>query len=524
MSPLNIGYDYSRYPDGVQDFPTLRRYNMVYVDKTEYIYRLTRKPGSYFLSRPRRFGKSLLLSTINAYFSGEKELFEGLAIAELETEWTAHPVVRIDLSQGVFTTIEDARQQLHTQMVLNASRLGVTLTLGDEISEFQELIAKSATKYSQSVVVLIDEYDKPLLESLHEAEELHKHMHDLMRGFYGCLKGSSPYLRFVMITGITKVSHVNIFSGLNNLTDLSLQPWCNAICGISESEMKKYFTEDMATFARINHMTAEDVRTEFKRYYDGYRFAETGENIYNPYSVVLAFQAMKFSNYWFASGTPTHLLRTLTNEDFNFNTLEGYEAEAEELTGVATTDGNPIGLLYQSGYLTIKHYADDVYTLGFPNREVESGFYDVLLQVLYPRAAANGYSALNIRKAAIQGKPQRLVELLDMGLTDYNYNQHKDIDGEAVLNSLLYGLVHALGLNVQSEYHVANGRIDLVIETKRYIYLFEFKVNKSASAAMAQINEKAYANKYRYDPRKLYKIGLNFDTHLRQINDYLIEE
>lgn len=521
---FNLGYDDSRYPDGVQDFPTLRKSNMIYVDKTAYIYKLTRKPTSYFLSRPRRFGKSLLLSTIAAYFEGHKELFQGLAIEKLEQEWTEHPVIRIDLSQGDFISRQEVALELENQLYLNARRLDVELTLQTVAGQFQELISKAATKYGQQVVILIDEYDKPILETKYEAEDTHKSVHALMRGFYGCVKAAAPYLRFVMITGITKVAHVNIFSGLNNLTDLSLQPWCNALCGISESEMQQYFAEDMEIFARLNKLTVDEARAQFKYHYDGYRFAKSGENIYNPYSVVRAFQAMEFSNYWFASGTPSHLLRTLSNEDFNFSKLDGLKSSADDLMGLATLNANPVGLLYQSGYLTIKDYDDDVYTLGFPNKEVESGFYNVLLQVQYPKACGHGFSGTNVRIAAVQGDAKRLVQLLDLGLIEYNYNQHKDIDGEALLNSLLYGLVHAIGLNVKAEYHIANGRIDMLIETKRYVYLFEFKVNKTAAAAMQQINDKAYADNFRYDHRKLFKIAINYNTAKRSIDDFLIEE
>ena len=524
MDTFNLEYDNNRYPDSVQDFATLRREEMVYVDKTEYVYHLTRKSKSYFLSRPRRFGKSLLLSTIAAYFEGRSELFDGLAISNLEHDWTAHPVIRIDFSQGVFTSRNEALVELNNQLQINATRLEITLTYPDAIGRFQELISEAYRKYGQGVVVLIDEYDKPMLETQYEVEETHKAVHDLMRGFYGCIKSAAPYLRFVMITGITKVSHVNVFSGLNNLTDLSLQPWCNALCGISESEMQRYFAEDMAIFARINKMSVVETKAKFKHYYDGYRFARTGENIYNPFSVMRAFQGMEFSSYWFSTGTPTHLLRTLLKEEFNFKNLEGITCSTDELMGLATIDSNPVGLLYQSGYLTIKDYDDDVYTLGFPNREVESGFYNVLLQVQYPAAGGNGFSSVNFRKAAAQGDAQRLVELLDRGLIDYNYNQLKDINGEAVLNSLLFGLVHAIGLNVKAEYHISNGRIDMIIENKHYIYLFEFKVDKTAATAMKQINEKAYADSFKYDNRKLFKIAINYSTSARMIDDYLIEE
>lgn len=524
MSTLDLGYDDTRYPDGVQDFATLRESNMIYVDKTEYIYHLTRKPVSYFLSRPRRFGKSLLVSTLEAYFSGHKELFEGLSISKLEQEWVKHPVVRIDLSSGMFMSVEDVLLQLNAQIDANAKRLKIELNNPQPIERFAELIAACVEKYERKVVVLIDEYDKPLLETMYEAEQLHKDVHGLMRGFYGSLKGLSGYLRFVFVTGITKFTHVNIFSGLNNLTDISMQPWCNAICGISESELHENLSEDIEIFARINSMTEEAVKTQFKEYYDGYKFAKTGENIYNPYSVMRAFQAMEFSNYWFASGTPTHLIRTLANVQIDFGELEGYAATQEELMGIPTVDGNPIALLYQSGYLTIKSYEDGIYTLDFPNKEVKSGFYDALIQVLYPTINLNGYSAANMRKAAIQGKPQMMVELLDKGLIDYHYVQNKDITSEAVLESLLYGLVHALGLNVKAEYHIANGRIDMVVETPRYIYLFEFKVNKSADVAMAQIDNNFYANNYKYDGRTLYKIGLNYDSRLRQISDVIISQ
>lgn len=523
MNPFDFGYDRGRYPDGVQDFATLRNSNMVYVDKTALIYELTRKPVSYFLSRPRRFGKSLLLSTISAYFEARKELFDGLAIADLEKDWVQYPVIRIDLSRGIFTSEEGSIVRLFSQLKSNAERLNVKLEDTTPDGQFYELIEKLYQNTGRQVVVLIDEYDKPLLETMYDSEELHTKMHALMRGFYGCLKAASAYLRFVMITGITKVQHVNIFSGLNNLTDISLQPWCNALCGISESEMQQYFEKDMHTFARINQLETEEVKTQFKLQYDGYLFSRYGENIYNPYSVILAFQSMTFSNYWFATGTPGHLVRALNNEHFDFSNLEGYIAEDTELMGVATTDGNPIGLLYQSGYLTIKGYDGELYTLGFPNAEVKSGFYEVLLQVLYPSTSTDGFSAINFRKSARQGKPTQLVQLLDKALIAYNYDQHKDLDGEAVLNSVLFGLVHALGLNVKAEYHISNGRIDMVIETNHFIYLFEFKIDKTASEAMTQINEKAYANKYKYDHRKLYKIAINYNTRLRQIDDHLIE-
>lgn len=522
MSPLDTGYDDSKYPDGVQDFATIRENNMIYIDKTEYIYKLTRKPSNYFLSRPRRFGKSLLVSTLEAFFTGCKDLFKGLAIDLLEQDWIKYPVIRIDLSHGIFTSLTQAEKRLSSQIKTNADILNINLKETTPDGMFSELIRRAHNKYNQKVVVLIDEYDKPLLETIYQESEIHEDIQILMRSFYGCLKSSSAYLRFVFITGITKFTHINIFSGLNNLTDISLQPWSNAICGISESEMQQYLHKDMDIFARINHITKEEVRLQFKEYYDGYRFTKEGENIYNPYSVMRAFQAMEFANYWFASGTPIHLIRTLANEQLNFEQLEGYQATQDELMGIPSTDANPIALLYQSGYLTIKDYEEGIFTLDFPNKEVKSGFYDTLIQILYPKPNLNGYSAANIIKAAIQGKPEQLVRILDKGLIDYNYVQNKDLTSEAVLESLIYGLVHALGLNVQAEYHIANGRIDMIIETNRYVYLFEFKINKSAQNAIAQIEEKDYASKFKYDNRKIFKIGINYNSNKRQFDDSII--
>ena len=378
MDILNLGYDSNRYPDGVQDFATLRREGMVYIDKTEYIYHITRKSKSYFLSRPRRFGKSLLLSTISAYFEGERELFRNLAIDKLEQDWGTHPVIRIDLSQGIFTNRKEAITELSNQLHFNASRLEIPLQLTDVIGKFQELVSEAYRKFGQGVVILIDEYDKPLLETMYESEETHKDVQDLMRGFYGCVKSAAPYLRFVMITGITKVSHVNVFSGLNNLTDISLEPWCNAICGISESEMQSYFSDDMRIFAERNNMSEDEARAGFKHYYDGYHFASQGENIYNPYSVMRAFQSMRFSNYWFTTGLPNHIVKALSHYDLNFDSLDGRMVTENILTGIPTTDSNPVGLLYQSGYLTIKDFDDDLYTVGFPNKEVKSVFLSQL--------------------------------------------------------------------------------------------------------------------------------------------------
>lgn len=520
---LNPGYDSDRYPASIQSFELLRQNNMVYVDKTAYIYRLTRTPQSYFLSRPRRFGKSLMLSTIHAFFEGRRELFEGLAIYDLEQDWKSYPVIHISLGSGEMQNPDKVVQHLDFEINRNAERLSVILDAVELSDRFSQLITRAYDKYNTGVVVLIDEYDKPLQETMHTEGPLLQAAQELLRGFYGCIKECNRYLRFVMITGVTKFGHVNIFSGLNNLIDLSLIPWCNAICGISQSEMQHYFTEDIATLGKLNGMSAEQCATKIKEYYDGYRFAGTGENIYNPYSVMNAFARMQFDSFWFQTGTPYSLIKTLAMRSYNLENLEGTTAHAQQLMGIRASHSNPVGLLYQTGYLTIKNFDDDMYTLGFPNREVSSGFYNDLLDVIYHSDRPGTFSAWQLLGAAKSGDAEQVVQLLQKALATYNYDQLKDVKQEAQFNMLLQSVCMAVGLTANAEVHMASGRIDMVIETKRYVYLFEFKINSTAAAALRQINSKGYKYKFAGDHRKLFKIGMNIDPTLRQITDYVIQ-
>lgn len=406
---IDSPYFRKRYPAGVQSFEMLRRDDQIYIDKSRLIYELVHSGSYYFLSRPRRFGKSLLLSTIKAYFQGRKELFDGLAISDLEKEWKCFPVISLSLATFNGLSCESLAAVIRGELESNAVNLGVTIAQDDIAVQFKQLIERAYRRHNAPVVILIDEYDKPLNETRHLDDDRHEELRSMLRGFYSCVKDSAEYLRFVMLTGVTKYTHVSIFSGLNNLTDISLDSWCNAICGISESEMQQYFSGDMAKFAELQGSTLECVAEKFRSYYDGYRFAKRGENIYNPYSVMRAFTSMEFGEYWFETGTPAHLIKTLTAEDFDFNALEGIRASASEMMGTPTIDGNPVGLLYQSGYLTIKDYEDEVYTLGFPNREVSAGFFNVLLSVLYPNPSGSGFSAGNVRKVAAAGEPHRLI-------------------------------------------------------------------------------------------------------------------
>ena len=515
-----------RYPVGDSDFPNIREKGQVYVDKTALLYRLTHDTDYLFLSRPRRFGKSLMLSTLKAYFQGRKELFDGLAMAELEKVWKHHPVIHLSMGGMDYRSIEALYARLHKIIHTNAAELGVECNDDFAENSFFELIRSAFYKYGEKVVLLIDEYDKPMLDTRHLDDKLHENVKNAIRGFYGVIKESAEYIRFVIITGVTKFSHVNIFSGLNNLRDISLNPEYNALCGISESEMAEYFREDYKVFAERNRMTPDEASRQFKRRYDGYRFASEGENIYNPFSVVNAFAAMKFGMYWYASGTSYYLVKEMEKSNFDFQTLEGISIGETDLMGVKVSPDNIVALLYQAGYLTIKDYEPEIsrYRLGFPNKEVSSGFFNNLLSVTVGEATRGKFSAFKVYEAAIDGKPEEMLELLKYALSQYTYPQLDANATEKHFNLLMYTISMAIGLNVTSEINTSRGRIDMVIQTRRYIYIIEFKVNSYPKRAMAQINEMGYADKFHGDSRTIYKIGANFSKKTRTLTGWLIEK
>ncbi len=437
-----------RYPVGQSDFTLIRDNNNVYVDKTALVYRLTHDSAYYFLSRPRRFGKSLLLSTLKAYFQGKKELFGGLAISNLEKDWKQHPVIHLTMGGKDFSSIEELRNHLNTNIDLNERMLGITVQGASPEERFIKMIVEAADTFGERAVILIDEYDKPMLDTRHRNNALHSDIKNLLRGFYGVIKESAAYIRFVMITGVTKFSHVNIFSGLNNLMDISLDPEYNAICGISESEMVKYFSEDMKIFVERNNMTPDEATREFKLHYDGYRFASEGENIYNPFSTIMAFNKMRFGNYWFASGTSMHLVEELKRNNYNFSKLNGIRLTADGLMQEPTITDNPTSLLYQAGYLTIKDYQYGYYTLGFPNKEVQSGFYNDLLRLLVP-VDRTDFSGQLLSLYANECNVEGMMEMLQLGLSKFNNMEMQKPELEYRVKLILKSLLMAAALNVE---------------------------------------------------------------------------
>ena len=512
-----------RYPVGQSDFTDIIKSGSVYVDKTELLYQLTHDTKYYFLSRPRRFGKSLMLSTLEAYFDGKRELFEGLAIASKESEWRKHPVIHLTMGGKTFSAIEKMNEHLENQVRKYEKKFKVDPEGVSADTRFYNLIRNVAENQGEKVVILIDEYDKPMLDTRHSNDMLHNNIKDTLRGFYGVIKESAEYVRFVMITGVTKFSHVNIFSGLNNLRDISLDPKYNAICGISESEMTENFSEDMKVFAARNNMTPKEASREFKLHYDGYRFASEGENIYNPFSAIQAFANMRFGNYWFASGTSDHLIKELQHRHYNFEKIEGVRLSEHSLMNEPSIEKTPTTLLYQAGYLTIKDFKYGMYTLGFPNKEVSSSFYNVLLKYLVP-VNEEQFSAMLLSAYAQEGDVEGMMEMLQVGLSNFNNMEMQKPEYEYHFKVILKALLMAAGLNVEGEVSTPAGRIDMVLMTKRTIFLFEFKLDSTPEIALQQIDNKDYPFHYYCDSRPIVKIGANFSTESRRLTGWLIQK
>ena len=512
-----------KYPIGVQSFKEIREGGYAYVDKTELVYQLTHSGKYFFLSRPRRFGKSLLLSTIEAYFEGRKELFEGLAIAELEKEWNAYPVMHIDLNTGRYDSVENLKKHLNTQMSRLESRYGRSADEELIADRFSGVIMRAVEMTGRNVVVLIDEYDKPLLEAIGKPE-LQEAMRDELRAFYSVLKSCDQYLRFVMLTGVTKFGRLSVFSGLNNLNDISFRAEYAAICGITEDEMLSYFAEPIEKMASKYGCSTQEIVGKLRNMYDGYRFSSSDLLVYNPFSLLNAFESLEFGAYWFATGTPKYLVELLQNNDYALNDLEGVTASATQLSAFNPDTGDdPIPVMYQSGYLTIKDYdlEDNDFTLGFPNNEVRQGFSEYILPFYVNNTAAMkrfGYRAF--MKEIKQGKAEEFMKRLQALTASMSYEILANCEND--FQNLLYVIFSLAGTKPDVEHGTSDGRIDMVVETDKFVYVMEYKVNATAQEAMAQIESKQYALPWAADGRQVIKIGANFSTTERRLTEYAI--
>ena len=512
-----------KYPIGIQQFEKLREEDWIYVDKTEHIYNLVQGGTCYFLSRPRRFGKSMLLSTLEAYFQGKKHLFKGLAIEQLETEWAEHAVLHIDLNAKPFQKVEDLYDLLNDQLTIYEKMYDSVAVDKSPEGRLRQLIRAAKQKIGRNVVVLVDEYDKPMLQAIGN-EELQTEFRNALKAFYGVLKSADGDLRFAMLTGVTKFSKVSVFSDLNNLNDISMDDRYNEICGISQQELHDVFDEEIGKLAVSNEQSKEEAYETLRQRYDGYHFCPNAQGMYNPFSVLLALQKREYGSFWFSTGTPTYLVQLMKEADLNPSALSGYEASASELDSIQICVDNPIAVLYQSGYLTIKGYDSrfKVYTLDYPNDEVKEGFVNFLLPYYtYSKSVSHATVIGQFVKSMERGDAEQFMELLQSFMAGIPYELVRNL--EVHFQNMIYIIIKLMGLYVQAEYRTSRGRIDLLVGTDKYIYIVELKLDGSAEEALAQINEKDYALPFTADGRKVIKIGANITSATRNIERWVVE-
>ena len=513
------------YPVGIQTFSNIREGNYLYVDKTKYIVDFREKKMKYvFLSRPRRFGKSLFASTLQAYFEGRKELFEGLAIADYEKEWIKHPVFHFDLSGAKHMSVEQLERYLADMLEEQETRWGYKTHQEDANLRLKDLVKKAYEQTGEKAVVIIDEYDVPLLDVVHEKENLQT-LRRIMQNFYSPLKKLNPYLEFTFITGITKFSQFSIFSELNNLDNISLYDQYSAICGISKTELTTQMKPDVEALGEALGMTYEECLAELTRFYDGYHFSKNSEDVFNPFSLVKALNARDIAPYWFGSGTPSFLLKLLDKYHVNLSTLESQETVLSSFDQSTEEMTDALPLLYQSGYLTIKKYDPmfQEYTLGIPNGEVRNGLLNSLIpHYVNPRRSDNDASLLGFCKAVYRNDIEAALEHMRtyMATIPYDLENHS----EKHYQTIFYLMFSFLNIYIRTEVKSAIGRADAVMHMPDTIYVFELKVDKSAEEALAQIDEKGYMLPCHSEGKRLVKIGISFDSTQRTISEWKIKE
>lgn len=511
-----------KYPIGIQDFEKLRTNGYSYVDKSRFVYKLATEGEYYFLSRPRRFGKSLFLSTLEAYFQGKKELFEGLAIYDLETDWKKYPIFHIDLNTANFREKDSLYTVLNDYLTTWESKYGARESEATLALRFKGVIARAAEKEGCGVVILIDEYDKPILQTLRDPELQAEHRAQL-KAFYSVLKTQDRYIKFAFLTGVTKFGKVSVFSDLNNLTDISMDHRYISICGMTEKELLANFKEGINELAEANGDTEKATIAKLKARYDGYHFEENTVGIYNPFSVLNTLSRLRYKDYWFETGTPTFLVDLMKMHNYRLPDMTKERVSDDVINSVDSLSTNPIPVIYQSGYLTIKGYDERFkkYLLGFPNREVEEGFLNFLLP-LYTSAGNNSPFLVDEFVQDVEsGNPERFMQRMKAFFADTSYQ----VVGNAELyfQNAMYLVFKIMGFYTQVERPTSDGRIDAIIQTPNYIYVIECKLDRTADEAIKQIENNGYAEPFLMDKRKLYKIGVSFSSETRGVAEYKIK-
>ncbi|MCQ2314057.1 MAG: ATP-binding protein [Bacteroidales bacterium] len=512
-----------KYPIGIQTFRKIIENGMVYVDKTDLVYNLAQK-NICFLCRPRRFGKSLLISTLESYFKGEMEFFKGLKIDELEKDWTQYPVFRVDFSSGRFSKPDALENIIDTNLRLWEREYGLLIDTPEFGSRFQNVLKMAHEKTGRKCVVLIDEYDKPLLDVLMEPMEAENRA--VLKEFYGTFKAADEHLRFVLLTGVTKFSQVSVFSGFNQPEDISMDSEFDALCGITKDELVSYFDKEIEAMAEKLKYTKEEMYAELKKQYDGYHFSEEMLDVFNPYSVLNALKSKRIDEYWFVTGTPTYLMRLLDRNRTNIQEILSRQYVKKYFMDYKADVEDPLAMIYQSGYLTVKGYDRDdfTYTLDFPNNEVRNGFIDLLANDYFHHNGETLSCVLSINKMLKQCRLDDLRDTLSGFFASIPYNanyQERAWSYESHYHYTLYLIFRLLSCYTTfTEKENSRGRADIVVETNDYVYIFEFKLDGTAAEALKQIDDKGYAEPYAADSRKLFRIGVSFSSEKRNIVEW----
>ena len=512
------------YPVGIQTFEEIITRNLLYVDKTEYVYRMTHSGGKhFFLSRPRRFGKSLLVSTFKSYFLGKKELFKGLAIEKLEKDWTEYPVLHFSMAGGKHMEKDQLERYLGNRLAEQEKVWGIKTPAVDANDRLIALIQTAYEKTGQQVVVLIDEYDAPLLDVVHEDSHL-KDLRNVMRNFYSPLKDCEPMLRFVFLTGITKFSQLSIFSELNNITNISMSNDYAGICGITKEELETQMSADVDALAVKMNLTRIQTLVALREFYDGYHFAAQSPDIFNPYSLLNAMAAGCLDYYWFTSGTPTYLIEMLKKFQVMPSEIGSCEADKSEFDAPTEMMVSIMPLLYQSGYITIKGYdpETELFTLDIPNKEIRVGLYRSLLPNYIGMTTPKGTTTIAKMSALIRRNDMNgALQMLQAFLATVPYCNNTDSEGH--YQQMMYVIFSILDNYVDVEVRTPSGRVDMVLRTATHLYLFELKLNKDAAAAMKQIDLKEYPKRFALCGLPIVKVGVNFDVASHNITDWKIE-
>ena len=509
-----------KYPIGEQSFENLREGGFIYIDKTRYIHKILDGSQYYFLGRPRRFGKSLFLSTMKCFFEGKRHLFKDLYIDTIDWDWEPYPVLYLDLNPQQYTDDETLDILIERFLKKEEEKWDIAPDVPDHSSRFADLIDTMYKRTGKGVVILVDEYDKPLVNNIHNRQRFEIYR-DKLAALYSNFKSSADYIRLVFLTGVSRFGKLSVFSGLNNIRDISFLPEYDAICGISEEELKDNFQQGINGLAQKFKRSYDEEIQKLKRHYDGYHFSEESPDMYNPFSLLQVMANRKYSNYWIESGKPRLLAEQLKRTDTDLEELIHIRCDQSALSGLDIDSIAPVALFYQTGYLTIKDYDfdDDIYTLGLPNEEVKQGFFQFLLPYYSSvKEAESRVFVVDFRKEMQEGRVDDFMKRLQSMFAGISYEMKFD-EERNVQNAILI-LFSLIGMNVDTEVRTSDGRIDILVRTDRYVYIMELKYDSSAEEALAQIERKEYALPWAIDSREVIEIGINYSSEKRRIDGW----